>query len=251
MAMVFVTLLSVLVTPIFAQPYTYPPGKVLTGGKFWAGSTDNIAYSWVATHPIVYGNDYEGGHGTYWEAGNTYSENIRDFSISGASEIILEGTVYLENIGVWPATSYFEIGIGGSINGYHQYWSSKDPEHYDDGCVYIIIFGNGDGGYDIHIQDYIGHRPAETAIYRTTGIPGEDPVPPATFHFSAKFDLKNKLAHLTVEGVSVDPVAFGLLAWGSGTENFDVPIGVFAGILSVDEDNTGYASISALKVTVT
>lgn len=242
--MVFAVLLSVLLTPAFAQPPTFPPGRVLTGGAFWAGSTDSIAFSWVATHPVVYGNDYEGGIGTYYEARNTYGPNIRDFAIEEASDVILEETVTLKNIGVWPYTSYFEIGIGGSLNGYHQYWGSTD------GCVYIIIFGNGDGGYDIHIQDYIGHRPAETAIYRTTGIPGEDPVPPATFHFVARFDLTSKLAYLTVEGVSVDSVAFGLLAWGSGTEDFDVPIGVFAGILSVDLDNTGYASISALKVTV-
>jgi hypothetical protein len=37
---------------------------------------------------------------------------------------------------------------------------------------------------------------------------------------------------------------------GDGTEDFTVPMGVFAGILSIDTDNTGFASISALKVTV-
>lgn len=224
---------------------SFPPGKVLTGGAFWAGSTDAIAYSWVATCPVVYGNDYEGGGGTY-EAGNTYGPNIRDFSIDGAltSKVTLEGQVTLKDMGVWPETSYFEIGLGGSLNGWHQYFGPTD------GCVYIIFFGNGDGGYNIHIQDYIEHRPAETAIYRTIGTPSEDPVPPATFHFVAEFDLVDNWAHLTVDGVSVDPVDFGLLAWGSDAENFDVPIGVFAGMLSVDTDNTGHASISALKVTV-
>ena len=241
--LVLILLTAALIVPSFAKHYTYPPGKVLTGGAFWAGSTDSIAWTWVATYPVHYGNDYEGGIGTY-VAGNSYSANIREFSIQGASKIILEGTVYLENIGVWPSTSYFEIGLGGSINGYHQYFASTD------GCVYIIFFGNGDGGYDIHIQDYIEHRPAETAIYRTVGTPGQDPVPPATFHFKAEFDLITKLATLTVDGVTVDPVAFGLLSSGSGDESFDVPIGVFAGILSIDTDNTGYASISALKVTV-
>jgi hypothetical protein len=111
-------LMSMAVFAIQVNAWTYPPGKVLTGGAFWAGSTNVIAFSWVATHPIVYGNDYEGGYGTY-EVGNTYGPNIRDFSVVGASEIILKGDVYLENIGVWPYTSYFEIGIGGSINGYH------------------------------------------------------------------------------------------------------------------------------------
>lgn len=240
-------LLTALALPVMAKPKAgkHPPGKVLTGGAFWAGSTgggDVVAASWVATHPIVYSNDYEGGTG---EAGNTYGPNIRDFYIDGAStsEIVFKGKVTLKNIGVWWETSYFEIGLGGSLNGWHQYFGPTD------GCVYIIFFGNADGGYDIHIQDYIGHRPPSSAIYRTTGTPGEDPVPKATFHFEARFDLENKLAYLTINGVPVDPVAFGKLAWGSGDEDFDLELGVFAGVLSQDSDNTGRASISALKVT--
>lgn len=243
---VFVVLLSVLMTSAFAKPPTFPPGRVLTGGAFWAGSTQVNASSWVATHPIHYGYDYEGGYGTYYEARNTYGPNIRDFCINGSkvSEIILEGEVTLKNIGVWPYGSCFEVGLGGSLNGYHQYYGSTD------GCVYIIFFGNDQGGYNIHIQDYIDHQPDDGCIYRTTGTSGEDPVPPATFHFIAKFDLEDKFANLTINGVSVDPVKFGKLAWGSETENFDVPIGVFAGMRSVDPDSTGFASISALKVTV-
>ena len=238
-------LIAVITTPAMAAKPSAPPGRTITGGVFWAGSTDIIAASWVATHPIVYPADYEGGQGNY-ESGNTYDSNIREFSFDGAqaSSVTLEGTVTIKDIGAWPQTSYFEIGIGGSVNGWHQYYSSTD------GCVYIIIFGNGDGGYDIHIQDYIGHRPAAGAIYTTTGSSGQDPVPPATFHFVAEFDLVNKLAYLTINGVSVDAVSFGLLAWGAGDEDFDVPIGVFAGMPSTDNDNTGRASISALKVTV-
>jgi len=251
MALISVSLLLIAATavPAMAAKPSAPPGKTITGGSFWAGSTDgSYAYSWIATHPIHYPGDKEGVNPPEAEGefGNTYSRNIREFSFDGAqvSNVTLQGTVALRNIGPWEETSYFEVGLGGSLNSWHQYYSSTD------GCVYIIIFGNGDGGYDIHIQDYIGHRPAAGAIYTTTGSSGQDPVPPATFHFVAEFDLVNKLAYLTIDGVSVDAVSFGLLAWGSGDENFDVPIGVFAGMLSTDTDNTGRASISALKVTV-
>jgi len=251
MALIIAALLlvAVIVAPAMAAKPSAPPGKTITGGSFWAGSTDgSYAYSWIATHPIVYPAEKEGVSPptATGEFGNTYGSNIREFSFDGAqaSSVTLEGTVTLKDIGAWPQTSYFEIGLGGSLNGWHQYYSSTD------GCVYIIIFGNGNGGYDIHIQDYIGHRPDAGAIYTTTGTSGQDPVPSATFHFLAEFDLVNKLAYLTINGVSVDSVSFGLLAWGSGDENFDVPIGVFAGMLSTDNDNTGRASMSALKVKV-
>jgi len=70
------------------------------------------------------------------------------------------------------------------------------------------------------------------------------------------------LAYLTVEGVSVEPVLFGKTIWApyigapwvppcaEADENFDVLLGVFAGMLSTDTDRTGRANLSALKVTV-
>lgn len=252
-ALLIILLMSV--TTPYAKDKTIPPGVAITGGKFWAGGAFGMSYSWIATYPIHYEKEKVGGDG---EAGNTYGPNIRNFSIDGseASEIILQGTVHLKNFGVWEATSYFEIGIGGSLNSWHQAWCGCPPywypvdDNWDNGTVYVIFLGNADGGYDIHIQDYVTHRPAESAVYRTTGTPGQDPVPSTTFHFEARFDLDNKLAYLTIDGVSVDPVPFGKAFYWSGDENFDTEIGVFAGILSQDDDNIGSARMSALGVTV-
>ena len=236
--------LAMLVMTASTKITKVPPGRAITGGSFWAGNTgdpDAMAATWVATHPIHYDNEVVSGN-----AYNTYGPNIREFSIpgTGVSKIILEGQVTLKDFGVWPWTSYFEIGIGGSLNSWFQYFGSTD------GTVYIIFFGNEDGGYDIHIQDYVTHRPPESAIYRTTGIPGEDPVHPATFHYVAEFDLVSKLAYLTINGVSVAPVGFGKAYYFAGDEDFNVPLGIFAGLLSVDTDNGGLVNMSSVRVTV-
>jgi len=250
-------LIAVTAAPAMAAKPSAPPGKTITGGSFWAGSTDgNYACSWVATYPIVYPAEKEGVSPptAAGEFGNTYGSNIREFSFDGAqvSNVTLQGTVTLRDIGPWEETSYFEVGLGGSLNSWHQYYTSE-PNAYD-GSVYVIFLANAQGGYNIHVQDYATHYPGSAAVYSTTGTPGDDPVPPATFHFVVKFDLVTKLAYLTVDGVPVAPVSFGKTIWAAygdmTEEDFDVPIGVFAGMVSTDTDNTGRASMSALKVTV-
>lgn len=262
-AVLMVLLLTVTLAPTMVAgggPPFSPPGLGLTGGAFWAGTQDgSYAYTWVATHPAHYPNEREGVSPStaQGEFRNTYGPNIRDFAIDGsaATTIILEGTVTLKNIGPYPETSYFEVGLGGSLNSWHQYFY-LEPTGYD-GSVYVLFLANNQGGYDIHIQDYATHYPGPGAVYRTTGTPGDDPVPEAAFHFVAEFDLVNNLAYLTVDGVSVDPVPFGKTLWApypsvppSVDEDFDVPIGLFAGMVSEDTDNTGSATISGLKVTV-
>ena len=260
LTIVALLLITGIAVPAMAAKPSAPPGKTITGGSFWAGSTNgSYAYSWIATHPIVYLEEKEGVSplNATGEFGNTYGRNIREFSFDGeqASKVTLQGTVTLENIGPYPQTSYFEVGLGGSLNSWHQYYLS-DPNAYD-GSVFVLFLANGQGGYNIHIQDYATHYPGSGSVYRTTGTPGDDPVPEATFHFVAEFDLVDKWAYLTVDGVSVDRVKFGKTIWNpypsvppSVDEDFDVQLGVFAGMVSEDTDNTGRASMSALKVTV-
>jgi len=207
-------LLTLTLSPMMADagsPPFSPPGAAFTGGAFWAGTTtDAYAYSWVATYPVYYPNEKEGVNPPTAEGefGNTYGANIRDFEIDGASAstVILEGTVILKNIGPWPQTSYFEVGLGGSLNSWFQYFGDVENP---DGSVYVIFQGNSEGGHDIFIQDYSGQSPPSGAVYSTTGTPGDDPVQKATFHFVAEFDLVNRLAYLTVDGVSVPSVQFG------------------------------------------
>ncbi|MBN2187743.1 MAG: hypothetical protein JW732_09920 [Dehalococcoidia bacterium] len=244
-------LIMVIAAPAMAAKPSAPPGKTITGGSFWAGSTTgSYAYSWIATHPIYYPEEKEGVSPptAAGEFGNTYGRNIRELSFDEmqASNVTLQGTVTMRDIGPWEETSYFEVGLGGSLNSWHQHFGSLD------GSVYVIFLANNQGGYNIHVQDYATHYPGSGAVYSTMGTPGDDPVPPATFHFVVRFDLDNRLAYLTVDGVSVDPVSFGktiLAPDGVMTEEvFDVPIGVFAGMVSTDTDNTGRVSMSALKV---
>ena len=52
-----------------------------------------------------------------------------------------------------------------------------------------------------------------------------------------------------VYGVSVNPVLFGA-SYYFPSEDFNIPIGVFKGILSQDDDNMAKASLSAIRVTV-
>ena len=206
---------SLIAAPAIAAKPTFPPGKTISGGAFWAGSTDgSYAYTWIATYPCYYPEEKEGVSppAANGEFGNTYGSNIRDFSFDGtqASKVTLSGKVTLRNIGPYPETSYFEVGIGGSLNSWHQYF--EGPHKYD-GSVYILFLANNQGGYNVHIQDYATHYPGSAAVYSTTGTPGDDPVRKDTFHFIAEFDLENQIAYLTVNGVSVEPVEFGKTIW--------------------------------------
>jgi len=147
---VMLLLLTVTMTPMMVAaggPPFSPPGAALTGGAFWAGTQEGAyAYSWVATYPVYYPKEKEGVSPPTAEGefGNTYGANIRDFEIDGASAstVILEGTVILKNIGPWPQTSYFEVGLGGSLNSWFQYFGDVENP---DGSVYVIFQGNSEG----------------------------------------------------------------------------------------------------------
>ena len=84
-----------LVTPAFAARPSSPPGRVITGGSFWA-SDSGFSGSVVYTDPDAY---YPQSF-SWGGASNTYGPQVREFFTDEEDSIItLEGTVYMENIG--------------------------------------------------------------------------------------------------------------------------------------------------------
>jgi hypothetical protein len=102
----------------------------------------------------------------------------------------------------WWATPYFELGFGRGLNGMDQNldgvidWAS---ESYTP-ALYVIAFGNGIGGYDVHLQERAGQRPPPGAIYRTTSGVGQP------FPFSFDVVVQGVQATLTVNGVTLQPI---------------------------------------------
>jgi len=248
-AMVFVALLSALVMPTFAALPSTPPGQVITGGTFYAFDA-GVSGSAVYTDPYAcYPQSFSWGG-----ASNTYEPQVREFFTSEDSKIItLRGTVYLENIGQWPDTTYLEVGIGFLNSWYfteawYPYW--KGPS------CYIIFFGTSSGvGYDVHIQTQPEERPSQVLTFPAYFVGGV--YEPVSFIYEMTINFGKEEIYLWVkhsETGSIGTVTykFSEFGWdayyGYPQDPAELAGGpVFAGIISVN--NAGHASISAIRVT--
>jgi hypothetical protein len=249
-AMVFVALLSALVMPTFAARPSTPPGQVITGGSFYA-SDAAVSYSAVYTDPVAYYPQSWSKMGAY----NTYGPQFREFFTSEYSGIItLRGTVYLENIGQWPDTTYLEVGIG-FLNSW--YFTATGYPNWKGPSCYIIFFG-GDAGYDVHIQTQPTERPSQVLTFSAYFDPDAEVYESASFIYEMTINFEDEAIYLRVkhsETGSIGTVTYGFSEFGWDKLYLGYSLDpadlagdpVFAGIISVN--NAGHASISAIRVT--
>lgn len=228
--------------PAAARGPSYPPGQTLPGGRFESGTfggpnNDNTfaGFSVVATDPGPWGDNfrYNGGDNTYADpSAGKPGAPIPSFSLNAQSQpTTLRGTVALSDFGPYPEAAYFELGLGSFIN-----------EHDGQPAVYIIFFGNANGGYDIHMQSYEAQRPPDDQIYSTSGIPGADPVPPSSFRYEVTFVPDGDgggQATLTINKTTLAPFDY---------EDALSSVGLFAGFVSLDPNLSAKANISAIRV---
>jgi len=241
---------------VLAARPSSPPGKVITGGSFWA-SDAGFSGSVVYTDPDAY---YPQSF-SWGGASNTYGPQVREFfTDEEASIITLEGTVHLENIGEWPDTTYLEVGLGWLNGWYIKEWDYPNSEPVPKGpSCYIIFFGTSSGkGYDVHIQTQPGERPDEVLTFLAYFDPETKVYEPASFKYRMTINFEERTIHLWVKRSETGTIGevtysfdeFGWKPFWSSPAQDPMDLAgdpVFAGVISVN--NEGHASISAIRVT--
>jgi len=239
---------SVIAIPVLAEAHRSPPGQVITGGSFSCatGYSGTVVY----TDPCAYYPQCFSWGG----ASNTYGPQAREFFTDEDSNIIsLEGTVHLENMGLWTgpygSTSYLEVGLG-FLNSW--YFTEDGYPNWKGPSCYIIFFGNDGSGYDVHIQTQPGERPGSVLTFPATTINGV--YEPASFRYKMTVDFDAEEIYLWAKhsGTTDEHTySFDDFGWYYGTTYPEDLAGgsVFAGMISDDPDDAGHASISAIMVT--
>jgi hypothetical protein len=185
---------------------------LLTGGIIQAG--------------VISGSGTVTGTWGVWEISgdwDQYSYRDTDYLVTGDSSIgnaaksggySFWGSATLRNAAAWTdwyTTPYLEIGLGRGLNGNDENcdgvinWGTETHTP----ALYVSAFGNGSGGYDIHLQEESGQRPSVGSIYSTTSGVGD----PFTFTFDVL--VKDGKGYLTVNGQVLDPITL------TSTEDYD------------------------------